>query len=211
MTIDAAKRRGSMSMTTRNDEPHILLKGKLVSLGPLQKSEVPFLTRWYNDPITLLLGGDDLIPTSEARSEALWTKFIEEENDKRIFFTMYEKTSMRPIGMCNLRDIDTRLGTGELGIIIGDAGDRGKGYGSETVSLLVDYGFTAFGLTNIWLDTLSSNTAAIRAYEKAGFKEIGRRRGSHRIGTRVYDTVLMDCIPADFYALHESVIVNPYG
>jgi RimJ/RimL family protein N-acetyltransferase len=197
-------------MTTANDEPQILLKGTLVSLGPMRKSEIPLLTRWHNDPITLLLGGDDLIPTTEARSEALWTKFIEEENDKRIFFTMYENRSMRQIGMCNLRDINVLHGTGELGILIGDAGDRGKGYGSETVALLADYGFTAFGLVNIWLDTLSANKAGIRAYEKAGFKEIGRRRGSHRIGTQVYDTVLMDCIPADFYALHESMIENPY-
>ena len=198
-------------MSTGNNDPHIFLKGTLVALGPLSKSEIPLLTRWYNDPITLLLGGDDLIPTSEARSEALWTKFLEEENDKRVFFTIYENSSMRPIGMCNIRDINTLHGTGELGILIGDAGDRGKGYGSEAVALLVDYGFTAFGLTNIWLDTLSANTAGIRAYLRAGFKEIGRRRGSHRIGTRVYDTVLMDCIPADFYALHESEIQNPYG
>ena len=198
-------------MSTNNDKPHILLIGARVSLGPLQKSEIPLLTRWYNDPMALLLGGDDLIPTSEARSEELWTKIIEEKNDKRIFFAMYENASMRPIGMCNLRDINTLHGTGEIGIIIGDAGDRGKGYGTETVALLVDYGFTAFGLTNIWLDALSANAAAIRAYEKAGFKEIGRRRGSHRFGTQVYDTVLMDCIPADFYAQHESVIVNPYG
>mgnify|MGYP000299983241 CR=1 FL=1 len=198
-------------MTTQEHEIHILLKGAMVSLGPLKKSDIPNLTRWYNDPITLLLGGDDMIPSSESRSEAFWSKFIDEENDKRIFFTIYENASMRPIGMCNLRDINLMHGTGELGILIGDAADRGKGYGTETVALLVDYGFTAFGLTNIWLDTLSVNRAGIRAYEKAGFKEIGRRRGAHRFGNQVYDVVLMDCVPEDFYALHETVIVNPYS
>ena len=198
-------------MTTQEHEIHILLKGAMGSLGPLKKSDIPNLTRWYNDPITLLLGGDDMIPSSESRSEAFWSKFIDEENDKRIFFTIYENASMRPIGMCNLRDINLMHGTGELGILIGDAADRGKGYGTETVALLVDYGFTAFGLTNIWLDTLSVNRAGIRAYEKAGFKEIGRRRGAHRFGNQVYDVVLMDCVPEDFYALHETVIVNPYS
>jgi len=200
-----------MSMTTNSREPLILLNGELVSLGPLSKADIPNLTRWCNDPIALLLGGDDLIPITETRSEALWTKFIEEENDKRIFFTIYEKASMRPIGMCNLRDINTLHGTGELGILIGDAGDRGKGYGTETVALLADYGFTAFGLKNIWLDTLSVNTGAIRAYEKAGFREIGRRRAAHHFGNEVYDVVLMAGVPEEFYALHKSVIVNPYG
>jgi RimJ/RimL family protein N-acetyltransferase len=62
----------------------------------------------------------------------------------------------------------------------------------------VDYGFHITNLRNIWLSVLAPNTAGIRAYERAGFKTMGRRRNSgHWLGA-VVDHVFMDVIPADF-------------
>jgi hypothetical protein len=34
----------------------------------------------------------------------------------------------------------------------------------------------------------------IRAYTRAGLREVGRRREAWRIGDRVHDLVLMDCL-----------------
>jgi diamine N-acetyltransferase len=46
--------------------------------------------------------------------------------------------------------------------------------------------------------TLAWNTAAIRAYEKAGFRRIGvRRKAAMSRGERA-DVILMDAVPADF-------------
>jgi diamine N-acetyltransferase len=197
-------------MSTQDHPPLITLRGELVSLGPLHQGFIEPLTRWYNDPTTLLLGGDDLSPTTESRSAASWSKIIDEENEKRVFFGIYENAGMLPIGMCNIRDINTMHRTGEYGISIGEAEYRGRGRGTEATTLLLDYAFTVFGLENVWLDTLSVNIRAIRSYEKAGFKEIGRRRAAHRIGSNVYDIVLMDCIASEFYATRTSVIPNPF-
>ena len=41
---------------------------------------------------------------------------------------------------------------------------------------MLDYAFTALGLHNVMLTIHEYNLAGRRAYEKAGFKEIGRRR-----------------------------------
>ena len=38
----------------------------------------------------------------------------------------------------------------------------------------------------------------IHAYEKAGFKEIGRRRECRLMGGRLYDEIHMDCISTEF-------------
>ena len=40
--------------------------------------------------------------------------------------------------------------------------------------------FTVLGVHNVWLDTPAYNAGAIRAYEKVGFREIGRRRARER-------------------------------
>ena len=54
------------------------------------------------------------------------------------------------------------------------------------------------GVHNVWLDTPSYNVGAVRAYEKAGFREIGRRRGARMLAGRRFDVVLMDCISDEF-------------
>jgi diamine N-acetyltransferase len=42
------------------------------------------------------------------------------------------------------------------------------------------------------------NPAGIRAYQKAGFKEIGRRRECRMMGGKLWDEVHMDCISSEF-------------
>jgi RimJ/RimL family protein N-acetyltransferase len=87
--------------------------------------------------------------------------------------------------------------TAELGIVIGEPDCRGKGYGTEATRLILDYAFSALGLHNVMLRVFAYNEAAIRAYLKAGFKEIGRRREAHRQGGVAYDEVLMDCVSTE--------------
>ncbi|GAC1400815.1 MAG: hypothetical protein NVSMB65_18480 [Chloroflexota bacterium] len=65
------------------------------------------------------------------------------------------------------------------------------------------------GLSNVMLAVLSYNERAIRAYTRAGFTVIGRRRGSHRIGEHVYDDVLMDCVSTDFHSPLHPVLDLP--
>ena len=42
------------------------------------------------------------------------------------------------------------------------------------------------------------NRVGIRAYEKAGFKPIGRRRECRVMGGKVYDEIYMDCLASEF-------------
>jgi hypothetical protein len=42
------------------------------------------------------------------------------------------------------------------------------------------------------------NPAGLMAYQKAGFKEIGRRRECRRMGGKLWDEVYMDCLSSEF-------------
>ena len=81
---------------------------------------------------------------------------------------------------------------------IGEPRDHGRGYGTETVRLLLDYAFTALGLHNVLLQVDETNPAARRAYEKAGFKEIGRRRQAVRGARGRTNEIYMDCLATEF-------------
>nr|WP_279326986.1 GNAT family protein [Deinococcus koreensis] len=61
---------------------------------------------------------------------------------------------------------------------------------------MVAYGMFHLGLHNIMLRVYTFNERAVRAYQKVGFRELGRRRGSVRLGAERFDTVFMD-ITAD--------------
>lgn len=178
-------------------QPVISVAGELVALGPRSREVLTLAQRWINDlEVTRTLGGNLLPVTAEA--EAAWYESASKLDERNASFTIYERATLRPIGGTDLRDINHRHGTAEFGIMIGEKDCWGKGYGTEATALMLDYGFTILGLHNILLRVFSYNQRGIRAYQRAGFREIGRRREAHRFGGRAYDVVMMDCLATDF-------------
>lgn len=116
----------------------------------------------------------------------------------RIPFTIYAESNFSPVGVTTLLNVDHRNRKADFGVLIGEKDARGEGLGTEATTLMLDYAFTAIGLHNVGLRVFEYNVAAIRAYEKAGFKEIGRRRESYFMGGRMWDEVHMDCLSKEF-------------
>jgi RimJ/RimL family protein N-acetyltransferase len=83
-------------------------------------------------------------------------------------------------------------------IAIGEKECWGRGYGTEVTQLMLDYGFNVLGLHNIMLTVFSINRRGIRAYLRAGFREIGRRREAVERGGQLLDIVYMDCLATEF-------------
>lgn len=180
------------------DAPLHNVVGEKVALGPLHRGLLPLLWRWENDFTTVALNGDDPAPRSLEAITAAFEPLIKGERADWIGFAIYELSGSRPIGHANVRDFANRHRTAEFGITIGEPECRGKGYGTEATRLVLDFAFAVLGVHNVWLDTKSNNVAAIAAYRRAGFKEIGRRREAHRFGAKTYDVVLMDCLATEF-------------
>ncbi|GIW04684.1 MAG: hypothetical protein KatS3mg059_1304 [Thermomicrobiales bacterium] len=95
--------------------------------------------------------------------------------------------------------------------MIGEADARGKGYGTETARLMLEYAFTALGLHNVMLQVYAYNRAAHRAYQKAGFREFGRRREAVWMGGRLWDVIYMDCLATEFDSLMLGRVLAPDG
>jgi diamine N-acetyltransferase len=183
---------------TDTARPLVNITGERVALGPLHRAFAPHFSRWMNDFATQRLSNfpEPAEPWTDERVGQFIDRIL--TNPDRVWFAMYDTADWRPVGHANLRDINHQHRTAEFGITIGDPADRGKGFGTEATRLVLDYAFTALGLNNVLLDTNEFNAAGIRAYQKAGFKEIGRRRQAHFMGGRLWDVVFMDCLTADF-------------
>ena len=174
----------------------INISGERVGLGPLRKDLVPLYVRWRNDFTVQRTFGDPPVPvTIEERMQ--W--FEEQaQSDDAHWFTIYQLDPIRPVGTTDLFAIDQRYGIAQFGMLIGEADARGIGLGTEVVRLMLDYAFIALGLHNVMLTVSEYNLAGRRAYERAGFKEFGRRREADMIGGRRYDEIYMDCIATEF-------------
>jgi diamine N-acetyltransferase len=187
-------------------QPVLNIRGERVALGPLHRGLLPLIERWDNDFQVADLRGDDPRPHTAESIAAGWEPLLRGEREDWIGFAIYALPDLRPIGITNIRDFTNSHGTAEFGIAIGEATDRGQGFGTEATRLILDYAFTVLGVYNVWLDTLAYNVGAIRAYEKAGFREIGRRRGARMLAGKRYDVVLMDCIADEFVAPAKRVL-----
>ena len=75
---------------------------------------------------------------------------------------------------------------------------RGQGLGTEATRLVLDFAFHVLLLRNVLLETLAWNVAGLTAYERAGFRRIGVRRGAALSRGRPTDIVIMDAVPEDF-------------
>ena len=175
--------------------PILNIEGELVALGPLRRDLLPLYLRWVNDFGALRTLGAFLPTTLEDE-----TKWYDEwtTSETIVPFTIYRRPEMHPIGTASLFEVDHRNRTATFGIFVGDGDHRGKGCGTETTRLVLDYAFTVLGLHNVMLTVLEFNAAGIRAYQKAGFKELGRRRQSHLSGGELWDEIYMDCLSSEF-------------
>ena len=184
-----------MNDASERGEPIVNVVGERVALGPLRRDLLPLYQRWINDwEVTRSLGHQIGPMTLEA--EQAWYDGVARGGG--VQFQIYERATMRPIGTTGLHDIDHQHRTAMFGILIGEKDCWGKGYGTETARLMLDYGFHALGLHNILLQVYAFNERGYRAYLRAGYKEIGRRRQSLVRGGRAHDIILMDCIATEF-------------
>ena len=74
---------------------------------------------------------------------------------------------------------------------------RGRGIGTAAIGQLVAFGFARRNLRRIHLQAIASNTAAIRAYEKAGFVVEGRQRQHAWVRGAYEDIVLMGILRSE--------------
>lgn len=99
--------------------------------------------------------------------------------DKNTMMFAVETKKGKLIGCTGLTYIDWKNSRAEVSIYIGDKKYKGKGYGTDTLKVLIDYGFRELNLHMLFGEIFEYNRANIRLFEKCGFKKDGVLR--HRL------------------------------
>lgn len=143
----------------------VVLAGRNVSLTQMTESDQTKFCVWLQSDELRTLIDDPRVPGLEDQMK--W--FLRVQKPDRRFFSLITVSDSQLIGNCGFVDIDPARQEATLRITIGNPDYTGKGLGSEAVQLLVRYGFESMSLKRILLKVLSTNSRAIRTYEKAGF------------------------------------------
>ena len=179
-------------------EPDYLIAGERVALGPLRRDLADTFARWLNDIDTR--NGLSHLGILEEKTEDTWIdetlKSDAGHHPRTATFTIFDREDGAPIGTCSLMDIDHHHRRARFGIVLGER--RGGGRGTEATRLTLDWAFHVLSLRNVLLEVFPWNAGAIRAYEKAGFKLIGRRRDAILRHGRRWDEILMDAVADEF-------------
>jgi RimJ/RimL family protein N-acetyltransferase len=168
--------------------------GKKCYLSPMDTNDAGKFTEWLNDlEMTVNLTLYNSVINIE--NEKMFLENLSKEHN----YSIIDISTDELIGTCGFVDLDHLNQTGEVGIFIGNKDYWNKGYGTEALTLLLDYGFKALNLHNVLIRVYSFNERAKRCYEKIGFKTIGKRREALRRGRKTYDIILLDILYNEFY------------
>ena len=155
------------------------IKSDRIVLREKNKSDIPDDYRWRSDAELAELDATRPLRISYKDFERLSKDELSypKPSSKRL---SVDTLDGEHIGNVMFYNIELRSGQAELGIMIGEKKYWSKGFGTETVNLLLDHMFEEYPLNRVYLHTLTWNYRAQKSFRKSGFKEIGQvRRDGH--------------------------------
>ncbi len=156
-----------------------MLYGLLVDLIPFGKRIIDPMPKWVMGPGGWWGDGGNREIFSQAAFDR-WQQERQEEVEQGkvsgISFGIQTKDGT-PIGDMGINFMSPTHRAANLGAMIGDPNYWGGGYGTDALTLLIDYAFNWLDLRRVWLNTMGINARVIRQMEKVGFTLEGRQRG----------------------------------
>lgn len=198
-----------------------LFEGRRICLAPLDpEKDAEIEARWTHDIEYLrLLGADPARPVSPARIKKRNSELEQEMDDKNNQFYFNIRSRQPEDGSAEAGSLDGRLlgfvrlhwiswnhGNAFVSLGIADAQERGKGYGSEALRLILRYAFAELNLFRLSVSIPEYNQVALHVFNTAGFQEeVRQRQALHRYGRR-WDLIYLGLLREEWQEQLEPVI-----
>jgi RimJ/RimL family protein N-acetyltransferase len=183
-------------------QPNPIVRGERVWLRPLERDDLEVSLQAVNDrEISDLVGFPG--PISRAMSERWFDEeVLKQHGERAFFFAICELGSAELIGQCGFNEVRGGV-RADVGIFMLPK-YVGRGYGTDAMNALIDFGFGELGLQRIGLHVSPGNDRAIRSYEKSGFRHEGRLRAFRRRRGELVDDVVMSIVRDEWRALERK-------
>src|SRR5919106_1416286 len=166
-----------------------LFEGQDIRFGPIDhEKDAEVESKWTHDSEFMrLMETNPARPMSVAMVKKQYEK-LEKQNEEEknlYYFTIRAKADDRLIGRASIQWIEWTNGNGFLRLGIGAAEDRGKGYGTQALRMLLRFAFAELNLFRVSAIVAEYNEGAIALVQKFGFtQEVCRRSALERDARR---------------------------
>lgn len=174
-----------------------LFLGERVRLAAMRPDDAHTVSRWYEDAeFGRMFDSAPAVPRSPGRI----ARWFEDADRSRDSFTF----AIRPlyteeiIGIVDLDSIQWNHGAAWLAIAIGDGANRGQGYGTDAMRLMLRFAFSELNLHRVQLTVFEYNQRAIRMYERLGFTREGAFREALLRAGRRWDMYLYGLLSREY-------------
>lgn len=184
-----------MSHQEHSLTPVRFLEGERVYLRPVGLDDTELVFQMLFNSEARRLTGTQKAFTREEIAQYIQGK-VSDSSSVLLLIALRENDQV--IGDVQIGGIDRNNRNAYIRIAIDSSTFQGKGFGSEALLLMLDYGFGILNLHRIELNVFAFNERAIHTYEKLGFQREGVQRQALYYNHEYHDSILMAML-ADEY------------
>jgi [ribosomal protein S5]-alanine N-acetyltransferase len=174
------------------------LSGERIYLREVRLSDVnERYYSWLNDPEIYQYLETRFIPRSLENIAEFVKRMDGKENEP--FFAICLRENDLHIGNIKLGPINWRHRSADISLLIGDKECWGKGFASEAVQVITDYGFRILNLNKVKAGCYDNNIGSAKAFEKNGYVREGLLREQFISQGKKIDMIILGMTATDYW------------
>ena len=170
------------------------IRGKNVILREQRTGDAKFFAHWFNQPQVMFQCGFTE-PTDEEKERAAIARH--RGSDDSVWFTVTDLDGSI-IGETGLLRMWPAWHCTDLSIIIPDPAAQHKGYGSETIGIMLDMAFDEYDMNRVAIGVVGLNTNALEFYRKIGFRQEGIQEQGYFYNNEYSDFIMMRILRSEW-------------
>ncbi len=175
-----------------------MIRGELVNLRAVERTDAPELTRWFNDAELMRSWGipDATVSANDVqRRIEVWLD--EETRQARPSCLTIETVEAESVGLVILSDYQPDHRSTALSLMIGERARWGEGLGGDALQTVVDACFASWNLHRVWLRVEDFNDRARRLYRRCGFRHEATLRDATYLDGGYHDVLVFGRLASD--------------
>ena len=170
-----------------------MIKGRKISLRALEPDDIEWLYDLENDQ-ELWTISETLQPVSRfALEQYLINAQLDIHTTKQMRLIIMDHENSDPLGTIELFDIDPLHARAGIGIMVVRS-QRGKGYATEAIALMMKYAAEVLGLKQVYCNVLEENKRSLDLFINQGFRKIGTKKAWIKAGNEWKNEVFLQKI-----------------
>ncbi len=184
----------------------MIVTGECIVLREMRQSDLERIHAWVNDEAIVKNLAFSVFPRTLNDTQAFLNTQLERKNNETVFFSMAKKDDPNSLylGTVGLKNIDYIHRKAEMSVVIGSRAEAGKGFGTEAVKLICQYGFEMLNLNKIYLKFIEFNEQAAKVYQKVGFQTVGKLQEDVFYRGNYHDQVYMELLAKTYFERMKS-------